>query len=127
MRERSAWAWVRVLGGACALAGQGGLGCVPASPDDSQANAGGATAAAGTDSPDGAATEASGTDPDASIATGTARSCGADAGLRDPHAFEDAGSPEEALADYQRRRTAASCPVQLTRRGKPLTLDYAIK
>jgi hypothetical protein len=50
--------------------------------------------------------------------------CG-DAGLSDPGLY-DPGSPEE-LADYARRRTACSLTVQLTRRGKPLTIDYAIE
>jgi hypothetical protein len=49
-----------------------------------------------------------------------------DAGLSDPGLY-DAGSSPEALADDVRRRSACSLTVQVTRRGKPLTLDYAIK
>jgi hypothetical protein len=41
----------------------------------------------------------------------------------DPSAF---ASPEEALEAYARLREAA-CAVQLTRRGKPLTLEYRIQ
>jgi hypothetical protein len=41
----------------------------------------------------------------------------------DPSAF---ASPEEALEAYARLREAA-CAVQLTRRGKPLTIEYRIQ
>jgi hypothetical protein len=41
----------------------------------------------------------------------------------DPSAF---ASPEEALEAYARSREAA-CTVQLTRRGKPLTIEYSIR
>jgi general secretion pathway protein C len=39
----------------------------------------------------------------------------------------DMASPEKALEAYARLRTATSLTVQLTRRGKPLTINYAIK
>ncbi len=39
----------------------------------------------------------------------------------------DMGSPEKALEAYARLRTASSLTVQLTRRGKPLTIEYHIK
>jgi general secretion pathway protein C len=39
----------------------------------------------------------------------------------------DMASPEKALEAYARLRTATSLTVQLTRRGKPLTIQYAIK
>jgi general secretion pathway protein C len=38
----------------------------------------------------------------------------------------DMASPEKALEAYARLRTATSLTVQLTRRGKPLTIDYQI-
>jgi len=39
----------------------------------------------------------------------------------------DMASPEKALEAYARLRTATSLTVQLTRRGKPLTIEYQIK
>jgi general secretion pathway protein C len=39
----------------------------------------------------------------------------------------DMGSPEKALEAYARLRTATSLTVQVTRRGKPLTIEYQIK
>jgi general secretion pathway protein C len=39
----------------------------------------------------------------------------------------DMASPEKALEAYARLRTATSLTVQLTRRGKPLTINYQIK
>ena len=39
----------------------------------------------------------------------------------------DMASPEKALEAYARLRTASSLTVQLTRRGKPLTIEYQIK
>jgi general secretion pathway protein C len=38
----------------------------------------------------------------------------------------DMASPEKALEAYARLRTATSLTVQLTRRGKPLTIEYRI-
>lgn len=38
----------------------------------------------------------------------------------------DMASPEKALEAYARLRTATSLTVQITRRGKPLTIDYQI-
>jgi general secretion pathway protein C len=39
----------------------------------------------------------------------------------------DMASPEKALEAYARLRTATNLTVQLTRRGKPLTIEYQIK
>jgi general secretion pathway protein C len=39
----------------------------------------------------------------------------------------DMASPEKALEAYARLRTATSLTVQVTRRGKPLTIEYQIK
>lgn len=39
----------------------------------------------------------------------------------------DMGSPEKALEAYARLRTATGLTVQVTRRGQPLTIEYAIK
>jgi general secretion pathway protein C len=39
----------------------------------------------------------------------------------------DMASPEKALEAYARLRTATSLTVQVTRRGKPLTIEYSIK
>jgi general secretion pathway protein C len=39
----------------------------------------------------------------------------------------DMASPEKALEAYARLRTATSLTVQVQRRGKPLTIEYAIK
>jgi general secretion pathway protein C len=39
----------------------------------------------------------------------------------------DMASPEKALEAYARLRTATSLTVQVTRRGKPLTIEYTIK
>jgi general secretion pathway protein C len=39
----------------------------------------------------------------------------------------DMASPEKALEAYARLRTATSLTVNLTRRGKPLTIEYQIK
>ena len=39
----------------------------------------------------------------------------------------DMGSPEKALEAYARLRTASSLKVKVTRRGKPVVLEYQIK
>jgi general secretion pathway protein C len=39
----------------------------------------------------------------------------------------DMASPEKALEAYARLRTASNLTVQLTRRGKPLTINFNIK
>jgi hypothetical protein len=49
-----------------------------------------------------------------------------DAGPTGPGISETA-SPEEALEAYACMRTGTSLTVQLTRRGVPLTIEYAIK
>jgi len=39
----------------------------------------------------------------------------------------DTSTPEAALAAHARLRTSTPCTVQVTRRGKAVTIEYAIK
>jgi hypothetical protein len=76
----------------------------------------------------GDAPAAEGADTTAGIDADAGPVCAdADAGgaseLTDPAGFAD---PDAALDSYRRARTAAGCTVPITRRGKPLTIEYSI-